>query len=107
MSDRGEEKTIQQIKESLDILDNCVKVNVPDFAQFTQLVAQVEDKKRHRMNMQFSLFLILAVILLTFEFYAFYNSFIIFTTVQIAALAFLPVGLFMWSRHQRKQVNNL
>ena len=101
----NEEKTVEKIKESLDFLDNSVKIDRPDLMKFVDLVNRTEENKEGGINRQFIIFVLTAVFIITVETYSFYRSFAFFAAVQAAALlCVLPVIIFR-ARSKKRQVS--
>jgi hypothetical protein len=99
-----DEEIINKIRESLDDLDSNVKTEKPDFMQLVKLVNDVEEKKKSAKNRQFITFIIIAVLVINLEIFAFYRSITFFAVLQALALLFIVPFTILWARKKNRQV---
>lgn len=102
MKESNEEKVIKQIQESLDSLDN-MQVETPHLNHFRQLVEQVEEKKRCKLQRSTLSFVLCAITLLSTETFAFYKSMMIFFITQVVAITLMVGILVIHTKQESKR----
>ena len=102
---KEEDKTPDKIKESLDFLENSVKMEKPGLMKYVDLVNKMEDKREHVNNRQFIVFVFIAAMFIALETYSFYKSFVFFAAVQAAALLCVLPVVILRIRHRNRQVS--
>jgi hypothetical protein len=102
-----DEKTIEQIRKSLNYLDSSVNVKTPDINEFVNLVSKVEEKKRYGKQLQFIVFMIVAIFTVSLETYSFYKSFTFFVIIQVITWPCILVFFLVKAFNKNRQVKDI
>jgi len=107
MKEVNDEVMIKNIIEAMDSLESKIPVKTPDLGQFREMVNRIEEKKRSRQRKETYLFMLFAFTILAIEVFSFSKSPVFFIAVQISAVISIPLSLFIWYKHQCKQVGEV
>lgn len=104
-NNRNEDKIIENLRKGLDQLDGNIQVNTPNINRFRMMVHQVEERKQARSRKEVFTFLITALVILSFETYAFNLSIVYFALIQSLAFISLPLGILAMKKRKSRQVS--
>ncbi|WP_040427859.1 DUF5345 family protein [Acetivibrio cellulolyticus] len=106
MMGNEDEKIIQEMKDTLNYVDDNLPVNKPGIGNFKLLVSQVEEKKRYWKNIELLVFLIVAVTVLSVSSGILFLNITLFMSLQAAAFVTIPISVLVWFKHHFGRVNN-
>ena len=102
MKDINNEALEEQLKRSLNHLEEAIKIKVPGIGQIRQLVSKVEERKQKRLRYETLVFLLTVLTIMCVEVITFKMSLALFICLQFGALTLLLVygAAFQYRKHK-------
>lgn len=100
--DRAEQEVLAILQQEWNSYDEKHQaVPLPE-EQFAAFVRRAQARNKNRLIKEFSLFLLIAVVILSLSYMISTQGFTYFIGIQLVGVAFLPVALFLHYRKRRR-----
>ncbi|MCX7746768.1 MAG: DUF5345 family protein [Clostridia bacterium] len=97
------EKIAQDIKKSLDYMDQSMEVNIPHINRFKNLVAEVEEKKKAKRKKETVLFLAVIIGVFMIETVSIW----VFAVIQALAVLLIPIWFFFIKKGKHNEAGGV